>query len=965
MSQQLRGGTRAFHGGRRFGMLLVLGGALVALVWLWWNAIGRADTSFLPVRWPADWIVYPTPPQGTTHPRVELSTAFRREFSLDAVPTEASMQVAGFHRYAVSLNDIALEAPANPGANWKQPVPFSVSRCLRVGRNKIVVTVFNSNGPPSLWLALQAGRQRIISNEEWEASYAGASWRPARMANGPMMITAGSELAGGYSTWESLRRCWPIMLLLAAVSVGAWWIVQAKGHLLKIGRLTGEAALFAGLGIIWAALFANNLTILPPWDGFDSVAHMEYIRYITEHNSLPLANEGYEMFQPPLYYLLCAAVLKLCHLSLPSWGAVVALRVFGMGVGLGHFFLVWGSLRLLFPEERGIARWGGVLAACLPVMIYLSQYVTNEAFAAASVSGCIFVCLWMIQRDKLSWKHFTALGFCLGLAMLAKSTALLVLPPAAGALFWRGLQTGTDEPQYRPRGVRLVAGIALALTVCVAVSGWHYWRTWKHFGSPFVGVWDPRLGYSYWQDEGYRTASFFLRFGATLSHPLFSGLNSFADGIYSTLWGDGLMGGTSALMYHPPWNYDLMNVGYWLALLPTLAAAIGAWLAIKQFVAKPRPEWFLVLGLGFLAVLALVHMSIVVPQWCMIKAFYALCALVPFCACAAWGMARLLSWSGKLRPLLLCWFGLWVLMTLGAFWIPYQSVGAVLAEAKTLRGKNRFGQAASVLATKLKETPQNDELRSLLVDTLMRAGALEAAMQEAKTLLAAAPGDGRAHAALGAILLERKQTAAALQEYLRAVALAPGLAQGWEQLAKLSLDSGRIVEAAQAAQDGLAADPYSAVLHYFLGVAWNGEGQTEAAVPQLLFATQLAPKLAAPRVSLGAIYLAQGRLADAAEQYATAVQLDPNDATLETQLGKLLTMQGRLQEAANHLTSALRLQPTDAIAHYQLAVALEKQDDASGAILHYSEALRLQPGLAEASESLAALKQRIGGTRSQ
>ena len=109
-----------------------------------------------------------------------------------------------------------------------------------------------------------------------------------------------------------------------------------------------ERVLLIGLAVIWVILFANNLGALPGLYGFDSAAHMEYVQYISEHKSLPLANEGYEMFQPPLYYVLCAALLKVSGLSLPQPGAILTLRLFGMVIGIAHWLLVWGSLRLLF-----------------------------------------------------------------------------------------------------------------------------------------------------------------------------------------------------------------------------------------------------------------------------------------------------------------------------------------------------------------------------------------------------------------------------------------------------------------------------------------------------------------------------------------------------------------------------------------------------------------------------------------
>ena len=56
---------------------------------------------------------------------------------------------------------------------------------------------------------------------------------------------------------------------------------------------------------------------------------------------------------------------------------------------------------------------------------------------------------------------------------------------------------------------------------------------------------------------------------------------------------------------------------------------------LVRFLRRPSAEWLLVLGLAFLAALALVHMSIALPYQCHVKAFYGLCALVPLCAFGA------------------------------------------------------------------------------------------------------------------------------------------------------------------------------------------------------------------------------------------------------------------------------------------------------------------------------------------
>ena len=700
-------------------VLLAAGSALGGLGWLWWSSAQRGDVNFLPKRTPAEWIVYPSAADAVSHLRLETSTAFRRPFALEQAPAAAVLSVAGFHRYTVSINGIAPGAPIASGENWKAPDRFEVSKQLRAGENQITVTVFNTNGPPALWLSLDMPGSKLRSDESWEASYAGGAWRAARLATRPKIVPAGSPLCGGEEPWASLRAHWLTMLLLAALSAGGCWLMRRFGK-------GGERWLVVGLTGLWVALFANNLSVLPGSVGFDAGGHMEYIRYLEEHRTLPLAGEGYEMFQAPLYYVLCAVLLKVFSLSVSQASGLMALRIMGLGIGAAHFALVWASLRLLFPGERSKSRWGLALAAFLPPMLYLAQYVSNEALAAALVSACVYLTLRILKGEAVSWKSSAALGVCLGAALLAKSTALLAVPAILGALLWKAWLTprsGQGSPRAEdslPARDMLRAGLVLAM--CVVVCGWHYARLWVHYGNPLIGVWDPRTGFSWWQDDGYRTSAFYLRFGAALCHPWFSAFKSFGDGIYATLWGDGLFGGAADLVSRPPWNYDLMSVGYWLALLPTLAVIVGAGAALVNFQRRPSAEWFLLLGLGFLAALAVLYLSVAAPYYCHIKAFYALPALIPFCACGAWGCEILRRRSGKLGCVLSVLFGVWAMDSYAAFWIVRSSVPALLARSRGLLEDGRYAESVQTLSRALRLEPENPIVHSQLAMSLEGQG---------------------------------------------------------------------------------------------------------------------------------------------------------------------------------------------------------------------------------------------------
>jgi tetratricopeptide (TPR) repeat protein len=910
--------------------MLVLFSVLGGLGWLWWSSVWRSDINFLPRLAPAHWIIYPAGSQGTAQPRLEMSTLFRRSFALERAPSQAVLSVAGFRQYTLSINGKAVAAPAQPKSTWKQPDRFEVSRELRAGENQIAVAVLNSNGPPVMWLSLDTGGLQLNSDETWQASYAGAVWRPARLAGKPRVVLAGGPGYGEEEPWASLRARWPTLLIFAMLSAAGYWLVNrwvGKASVLtsldskRLPKMFGFARALAlpfVLAGLWMALFANNLGVLPSLAGYDVNGHMDYLRYIQEHHSLPLAGEGWEMFQPPLYYLLGAALLSLLSLSVTQDGGIMALRLMGMFIGVAHFALVWASLRLLFPGERFKLRSGLVLAAALPPLLYLSQYVSNEGLAAALVSACVCLTLHILKQERASWKLSAGLGLCLGAALLTKSTALLVVAVVFGAVLWKWLAQGADSPG------RWAGRMCLTLGVCALVSGWHYARLWAHYGSPVLGVWDPRLGFSWWQDDGYRTGAFYLRFGEVLRHPWFSSYQSFGDGIYGTLWGDGLFGGAADALARPPWNYELMAVGYWLALAPAIAVGVGSIVALVKFLRRPSPEWLLLLGLGFLTALAVIYMSIAVPYQCMVKAFYGLCALVPLCAFGACGLDALCRWSGKLRPAVCILFGLWAINSYAAFWISRSSVAASLSRARSLWKEGRQRESVGLLKAGLALHPEGAEMRSFLAFLCLSKETSDPkeALQQAETALRASPNDPKVHLVLSAVLAQQRRGKPAVEHAKRAVDLAPGDSQGYEQLAGLLDRLKRYDQVIQAAREGLAVAPFSAELRFVLGTALAFRGENAEAISQLQLACGIWPNWGDPRVLLGAT----------------------------------LAKQGNLEEAIQNLREALRLEPDNAGAHSQLAAALNAQQQTADAVAHYNEALRLEPDFAEALNNLAWIR---------
>jgi len=296
------------------------------------------------------------------------------------------------------------------------------------------------------------------------------------------------------------------------------------------------------------------------------------------------------------------------------------------------------------------------------MQLYLAQYVTNEIWAAAFASLAIWLALRILARRDARLPVHLCLGALLGAALLTKFSTLLAVAAVLAALAARLVASG----ERRPGGwARSVGAVALAT---VAVAGWHYARVALRFGDPFVGNWEAAAGGAWWQDPGYRTAQDYLRFGESLTRPVFSAFHSCPDALYSTLWGDGLLGGSARVIDAPPWSYPLMLSGYWLALLPSLGVVAGLAASLRRLVREPCAEWFLVLALAGSTGLALLALSLELPFYAQCKAFYGLQALVPFAALGAVGldsMARRLGRAGDLVWVLL---GSWALCAWATYW---------------------------------------------------------------------------------------------------------------------------------------------------------------------------------------------------------------------------------------------------------------------------------------------------------
>lgn len=814
------------------------------LIFLWTLCSRKPDINFLSSHSGADWIIYPKPPDAMTYRDFEISAVFRRSFQLDGAPRMATLRLRAFKRYDISINGNPVTNSSASASNWKDAAQLDVAKFLHAGTNEIAITVFNNKAQPALWALLETERVRIATGPEWQSSLLGAAWRPACAASSPNHLAPGNQLFSTENTFASLRQSIPMLCVFALIACG---IVYGSFRYLRRFQQTGVEDRANGwrtfmtrmvllLAICWAALFFNNLGWLPREIGYDENAHEDYINFIYEQKSLPLANQGWEMCQPPLYYMTGACLLSASGAPPASQRGAWVLRLIGLATGIAHLIMIYLCLRLLFPDCLGAQWFGVLLAAFLPENLYISQYITNEFLAAAFVTAALYGCLRLIKTENETWRLALAIGLCVGAALLTKFTPILSVPFLAAVFARRMLANPRAE---FPRSFRLLLIFFVAI---MAVAGWHYARVWIHFGKPVVHDWDPISGYSWWTDKGFQTPPHFLRFGESLVRPYYSVINSFADGIYSSMWGDAGLGGMASWENRPPWNYQLMTAGFLLALFPTAIIVAGFVICAVKFLRRPEPVWFLLLGVAVTTYAALFYMSLELPYYCNAKSFYALMSLLPICAFAGAGWQAIINLAGKFRPVLYVLMLVWAMNVYASFWISGGASATHVCRASWLSTEGRTDEAMAELTEALRIDPHDLLARRFLAGSLVSKGDIDGAWQQTQRILADDPNDRNGLMQSALVLVGSTDgMPRALELAKRAAEVAPDDMRAWRLLSQCQEQLGDLKDAVAASRETLRISPFKAQLHFILAAQLEKLGEKKEAQEQQRIAQALQP----------------------------------------------------------------------------------------------------------------------------
>ena len=402
----------------------------------------------------------------------------------------------------------------------------------------------------------------------------------------------------------------------------------------------------------------------PPLNAFDN--HYEPIFYIIETGSLPSINDCWQCYQPPVHYVVAAAVGKiLLSMGADDDSLAKSFQLLSCLYGIlnvGVIYLILRSLPL--PD---FARLSAFAVVCfLPRHIYMSSMTSNDTSSYLLDSICIYL-LIVAHKRQFGWKLILAISLAISIAVFTKYTNYALYP---AALSFFGVLL---VKRWRNDWQRLLRSVTLLLIIPSLLLITFWAANYKRYNNPLpsnIGLMDPSES----QPRDRASLSFFT-FNPlkSVTTPILrpGRMSGFWDLIYSSMWYDTEPKFIYYLDGNNDWWYsyyawlrgeqdypgDNPAISTWtkaeaiaiktVGLLVLALVAIGLFLAVRQ-ISRSRSESesampeYLALFVGLLGgnLIIAIMLGIGFPVYSAAKASYLLISLPAFAVFLALGLRR-------------------------------------------------------------------------------------------------------------------------------------------------------------------------------------------------------------------------------------------------------------------------------------------------------------------------------------
>ena len=431
----------------------------------------------------------------------DLHAARRRS---RAAPRGAVLHVEAARAHRVRVNGARLWSSPDPDPAWRTRPQRRRRAQLRAGENEIAIDVWNPRGPPLLRAQLELGGKPVLATDAaWSvvARRRAPQRRPSCADDTRLHPSARGGPASGARAWRAqcAGRC-------SASSSRRWRCAFGVRRLARARSARGFPALALALVHVgWLALFAAKLVVAAGDDRLrrHPPPRLRRAGCAREH-ALPLPTTAGRRITRRSTTRSSRAAARLSGgtprpsaiaTKLPSFAAGLGTRVGDLRAGARAARRCgpsWSRSRCSSP------------ACCRSTSTRPPTSRTSRCTRSLFGASAAALRAGAAARRACGSRDAALVGVAVGLALLAKVTALLLAAVAGFFLLARVVQSrGRAAARASPRSARAyVAPIA-------ALGGWFYARNVQLYGTPIVGNWN-LPGMRWWSQPGFHTPAYYL-----------------------------------------------------------------------------------------------------------------------------------------------------------------------------------------------------------------------------------------------------------------------------------------------------------------------------------------------------------------------------------------------------------------------------------------------------------------------
>jgi len=237
-----------------------------------------------------------------------LVTVFRTRFEVNRLPKNAVLNFRAMKLAEIRLDDQVLYKETSfPVHEWKKVRRINLTSKLTSGVHELRIAVQNQNGHPAL--IAYSKPLVLFTGKHWEASIDGQTWQKALPVNDtPPLPLSRSFQRADQAFISNIHIYAPIFMMVFLGSL--LFMHPRQPHWSVHLRPTAKKMRWMLLAL-WMIIAVNNIGKIPLDIGMDIKWHMQYVMYIVDNMRIPLAIEGWQMFQPPLFYIISAIIYKV------------------------------------------------------------------------------------------------------------------------------------------------------------------------------------------------------------------------------------------------------------------------------------------------------------------------------------------------------------------------------------------------------------------------------------------------------------------------------------------------------------------------------------------------------------------------------------------------------------------------------------------------------------------------------